>query len=177
MARALPSDLDAALRSIPYGPYVVVALSTNEPDATRWDDLYAVATPGRAFNMVFNIANVVRGGDGRTAGGSLMLYSGGRRLAGPLLELADDEIVERYLGDLGGVFPEAPAWVDEAVVQRWPRALPYPYPGRYRIQPVLDRPLERIALAGDYLGNLYTETAIQTGVAAAERARAAATAG
>jgi oxygen-dependent protoporphyrinogen oxidase len=39
---------------------------------------------------------------------------------------------------------------------------------------VLDRPLGRIALAGDYLGNLYTETAIQTGFAAAERARAAA---
>ena len=104
-----------------------------------------------------------------------MLYSGGRRLAAPLLELPDDEIVERYLGDLDGVFPEARGLVDEAVVQRWPRALPYPYPGRYRIQPVLDRPLGRIALAGDYLGNLYTETAIQTGVAAAERARAALT--
>jgi protoporphyrinogen/coproporphyrinogen III oxidase len=169
----LPADLHAALHSIPYGPYVVVALATSEPDATRWDDLYAVATPGRAFNMVFNTANVLRDAGARRPGGSLMLYSGGRRLASPLLALPDEEIVERYLRDLDAVFPEARAWVDEAVVQRWPRALPYPYPGRYRIQPVLDRPLERLALAGDYLGNLYTETAIQTGVAAGARARAA----
>ena len=174
-ASLLPTDLSEALRSIPYGPYVVVALATSEPGTTRWDDLYAVATPGRAFNMVFNLANVLRGSGTRLPGGSLMLYSGGRRLAGPLLELPDDEIVERYLDDLDAVFPEARAWVDEAVVQRWPRALPYPYPGRYRIQPLLDRPLERIALAGDYLGNLYTETAIQTGLAAAERARTALT--
>ena len=175
VTRSLPPELEAALRSIPYGPYVVVALATNEPGGTRWDDLYAVATPDRAFNMIFNTANVLRGAGTRRPGGSLMLYSGGRRLAAPLLELSDDEIVERYLADLDGVFPEARGLVEEAVVQRWPRALPYPYPGRYRIQPVLDRPLGRIALAGDYLGNLYTETAIQTGFAAAERARSAIT--
>ena len=170
LVESLPGDTRSALESIPYGPYVVVALSTNEPGATRWDDLYAIATPGRAFNMIFNTANVVRGGP-RRRGGSLMLYSGGRRLARPLLEVSDDEIVERYLDDLDGVFPETRGMVTETVVQRWPRALPYPFPGRYRLQPSLDRPLQRIAFAGDYLGNLYTETSIETGHAAAEYAR------
>jgi protoporphyrinogen/coproporphyrinogen III oxidase len=170
VAKALPAETVSALESIPYGPYVVVALLTGEPEATRWDGVYAIATPGRAFNMIFNLANVVRGPGARRPGGSLMLYSGGRRLAAPLLKLTDEEIVERYLTDLDEVFPEARSMVVEAIVQRWPRALPYPYPGRYRIQPALDRPLGRIALAGDYLGNLYTETSIQTGVAAAEHA-------
>jgi oxygen-dependent protoporphyrinogen oxidase len=41
-------------------------------------------------------------------------------------------------------------------------------PGRGRIQQALTRPAERIQLAGDYLGTFYTETAIQTGCAAAE---------
>jgi protoporphyrinogen oxidase len=122
--------------------------------------------------MVFNLANVVRGPGARRPGGSLMLYSGGRRLAAPLLKLTDEEIVERYLTDLDEVLPEARSMVLETIVQRWPRALPYPYAGRYRIQPALDRPLGRIALAGDYLGNLYTETSIQTGLAAAEHALA-----
>ena len=168
VAKALPVETVSALESIPYGPYVVVAFLTGEPAATRWDGIYAIATPGRAFNMIFNLANVVRGPGARRPGGSLMLYSGGRRLAAPLLKLTDEEIVERYLTDLDEVFPEARSMVVETIVQRWPRALPYPYPGRYRIQPALDRPLGRIALAGDYLGNLYTETAIQTGLAAAE---------
>ena len=170
LVESLPEDTRSALESIPYGPYVVVALSTNEPSETRWDDLYAIATPGRAFNMIFNMANLVRRGP-RRPGGSLMLYSGGRRLAAPLLELSDDEIVHRYLADLDEVLPEARSMVVETVVQRWPRALPYPFPGRYRLQPALDRSLERIALAGDHLGNLYTETSIATGRAAAESAR------
>lgn len=167
IVKALPPDALAALESIPYGPYVVVAFLTAEREATRWDGLYAIATPGRAFNMIFNVANVVRGPGARRPGGSLMLYAGGRRLAAPLLELSDDEIVAQYLEGLDAVFPEARATVVEALVRRLPRALPYPYPGRYRIQPALDRPLGRIALAGDYLGNLYSETAIQTGLAAA----------
>jgi oxygen-dependent protoporphyrinogen oxidase len=100
-----------------------------------------------------------------------MLYSGGRRLAAPLLERTDDEIVAAYLADLAAVFPGADAVVEEALVQRWPRALPYPAPGRAALQPALTRPLGPIHLAGDYLGSFYTDTAIRTGVEAAQRIR------
>src|SRR5262249_53704966 len=61
VTRSLPAELDTALRSIPYGPYVVVALATNEQHPTRWDGLYAIATPDPAFNMAFNTATVLRG--------------------------------------------------------------------------------------------------------------------
>ena len=80
-----PDELDAALRAIPYGPYVVVSFLTKERDRRPWDATYAIGTPGTAFNMVFNTANVLRNSGPRRPGGSLMVYSGGRRLAEPLL--------------------------------------------------------------------------------------------
>jgi len=167
-----PETLDA-LGRIPYGPYVVVSLLTAEAGPQPWDAIYALATPGRAFNMVFNLANVLRPGAPREPGGSLMLYSGGERLARPLLERADDEIVDAYLADLDAAFPGSHRLVSEALVQRWPRALPYPFPGRQLLQPALTRPLGRVHLAGDYLGSFYTETAARTGREAAAAVRAA----
>ena len=88
-------------------------------------------------------------------------------LATPLLSLSDGQIVDRYLEDLGDIFPGFSAVTVEAHVRRWPLGLAYCFPGRGRIQRALTRPAERIHLAGDYLGTFYTETAIQTGCAAA----------
>ena len=175
IVRDLPGPLEAALRAIPYGPYVVVSLLTGERGPQPWDGAYAIGTPDASFNMVFNLANVLREGADRRPGGSLMVYSGGPRLAGPLLELSDDEIVDRYLDDLDRVLPGVRPVVVEAVVQRWEQAIPYPVPGRAALQPALELPLEPIHLAGDYLGTWYSETAVQTGAAAAARARAALT--
>lgn len=171
IVKGLPPELDAALRAIPYGPYVVVSFLTGERDRRPWDDTYAIGTPETAFNMVFNTANVVRGSGPRRPGGSLMVYSGGPRLARPLLELGDDSIVARYLDDLERIFPGFGSIVTEAVVQRWEKAIPYPAPGRAALQAALETPLERIHLAGDYLGTWYSETAVQTGAAAAARVR------
>jgi oxygen-dependent protoporphyrinogen oxidase len=171
IVRGLPSELDAALRAIPYGPYVVVAFLTDERDRRPWDDTYAIGTPETAFNMVFNTASVTRGDGPRRPGGSLMAYSGGPRLARPLLELTDESIVLRYLEDLDRTFPGVRSIVTEAVVQRWEKAIPYPAPGRAALQSALETPLDRIHLAGDYLGTWYTETAVQTGAAAAARVR------
>ena len=42
-------------------------------------------------------------------------------------------------------------------------------PGRHRLQPILERPLGNLFLAGDYLGSRYTDTAIRTGFDAAAR--------
>lgn len=99
-----------------------------------------------------------------------MVYSGanlGRRL----LELGDEQIADTYMGDLEAIYPEARGAVREVVIQRWERGLPYPRPGRHRLQPALERSLGKVFLAGDYLGTWYTDTAIQTGVAAAEAVR------
>jgi protoporphyrinogen/coproporphyrinogen III oxidase len=168
IVRGLPEETDRALGEIVYGPYVVAAFLTGETSPMPYDHVYAVAVAGKSFNMLFNMANVVRAqSPTREPGGSLMVYSGaglGRRM----LELGDEQVTRTYLDDLGAVYPEARRAVREVVIQRWERGLPYPRPGRYRIQPALERPLGKVFLAGDYLGTWYTDTAIQTGMAAAD---------
>jgi len=167
----LPADTAAALEAVPYGPYVVGAFLTGERTAMPWDDLYALATPKRSFSMLFNTANVLRTpGTPRRPGGSLMVYAAAgfaRRLAA----LDDAAIADRFREDLADLYPESRSIVSEVVIQRWDRGLPYPRVGRSGLQAALTRPLGPIHLAGDYLGTWYTETAIQTAVAAAAAIR------
>lgn len=172
IVRNLPEETERALGEIVYGPYAVAAFLTGEAGPMPYDGVYAVAVAKKSFNMLFNMANVLRARESqREPGGSLMVYSGaalGRRM----LELDDQQIISVYMDDLQDVYPEARRAVREVVLQRWERGLPYPRPGRYRLQPALERTLGNVFLAGDYLGSLYTETAIQTGTAAAQAIRA-----
>ena len=135
-----------------------------------YDGIYAVATPKRSFNMIFNTANVLRNDGPRRPGGSLMVYSGAS-LAQRLEGKTDDEVCETYLHDLDELFPGLATEVTETKVVRWPKGLPHPRPGRHLLQPALERPLDPFFLAGDYLGTTYVETAIQTGTAAARAIR------
>jgi len=157
---ALPAELDGALAQIAYGRYVLAAFLVDEEGAAPWRGVYAIATPGRSFNMLFNMANVL----GR--GGSLMAYSGAS-LAGPLWALDDDEVRSRYLADLCEVLPGVR--VAETVVHRWEHGLPFVRPGRHAVQGILERACGRVVLAGDYLGSRYTDTAIASGLSAAAR--------
>jgi protoporphyrinogen/coproporphyrinogen III oxidase len=167
----LPADTAAALAAIAYGPYVVGAFLTGETGSMPWDNLYALATPGRSFSMLFNTANALRTDpSSRRPGGSLMVYAaaGG---AHSLAALDDEQVRSRFLADLCSLYPEAASVVSEIVIQRWERGLPYAAVGRGRLQPALMRPLDPIHLAGDYLGTWYTETASQTAEAAANAIR------
>ena len=168
----LPPDTAAALEAIPYGPYVVGAFLTCERAPMPWDEVYALATPNRSFGMLFNTANVLRGRTPeRLPGGSLMVYAAAdlaRRLDG----VDDDTVAERFTRDLCAIFPAAAGVVEEVVVRRWEHGLPYPRPGRSRLQAALTRSLAPIHLAGDYLGTWYTDTAIQTALDAAASAAA-----
>jgi protoporphyrinogen/coproporphyrinogen III oxidase len=170
LVRNLPEDVSRALEQIVYGPYVSAAFLTNEPGPAPWDGCYAIASPKRAFNVVFNMSSVIRGSEReRQPGSSIMVFSPAR-LARELLELDDAEILATYLADLSEIFPSFSDHVTDSRVQRWPLGLAYCFPGRARLQDVLLRPLDRMTLAGDYLGTFYTETAIQTGQRAAARA-------
>ena len=60
--------------------------------------------------------------------------------------------------------------VIEAKAARWEDGSPYCFPGRAKLQPTLMRRSSRVFLAGDYLGTLYTESAIATGLSAAQEA-------
>ena len=167
----LPADTEAALAAMPYGPYVVGAFLTKETAPVPWDDLYALATPKRSFSMLFNTTNARRVGETiRAPGGSFMVYAAAgfaRRLEG----LTEDAVRDAFLADLYDVLPATRGLVEEVVIKRWEHGLPYPRVGRGRLQPALIRPLDRVHLAGDYLGTWYTETAVQTGLAAAQAAR------
>jgi protoporphyrinogen/coproporphyrinogen III oxidase len=171
LAPGLPEETRAALERVAYGPYVVGAFLTGEEGPMPYDGIYAVATPKRSFNMLFNGASVLRGSGPREPGGSLMVYSGAG-LARRLEDRSDEEAAALYLRDLEELFPALRGRVRETHIVRWPLGLPHPRPGRRLIQPALERPLGNVFLAGDYLGTTYVETAIQTGTAAAHAIRA-----
>jgi protoporphyrinogen/coproporphyrinogen III oxidase len=163
----------AALAQLAYGAFLTVAVQTSETGAMPYDDVYAVATPGRAFDMFVNAAHVLRGGDGpRRPGGSLMLFAGADHAAA-LMREPDDVIVARFLADLHGLYPRTRGAVAGATVHRWELGNVYARPGRARLGPALEGavgPHENLHLAGDWaaeLGNM--EAAARTGVAAAER--------
>jgi oxygen-dependent protoporphyrinogen oxidase len=167
----LPAQTRDALNRITYGSYVVGAFLTDESKPMPYDQVYAVATPRRSFNMLFNIASTLRVDRRRESGGSLMVYSGAS-LADRLWERPDAEIERTYLDDLTAIFPSLAGHVSEVQLRRWRHGLPHPRPGRELIQPALEAPRDRIMLAGDYLGTTYIESAVQTGVEAAQRIRA-----
>ncbi|MFI1337968.1 NAD(P)/FAD-dependent oxidoreductase [Streptomyces sp. NPDC020845] len=167
----LDRDLREALSKIVYGPYVSAAFLSNETGRQVWDDAYGIATPKRSFNVALNMSNVVHGyAAERRPGSSIMTFSPGS-LARELLEHDDDKIRRIYLDDLDQVLPGFADKVVEAEVQRWPTGAPYCFPGRGKLQQTLTRRSGRVFLAGDYLGTLYTETAISSGLSAAQEAR------
>jgi protoporphyrinogen/coproporphyrinogen III oxidase len=162
----------AALSRLTYGAFLTVAVETSEPRAMPYDDVYAMATPGRAFDMFTNQAHALRGSGPRRPGGSLMLFAGGRAAA-TLMRETNELIVERFLADLYGLYPQTRGLVAGATVHRWELGNVYARPGRGRLKAALEGPLgahQNLHLAGDYfaeLGNI--EAAARTGLAAAER--------
>ena len=165
------SEAAAALAQLTYGAFLSVAVATDEPGPMPWDDVYAMATPGRVFDMFTNQAHALRRGP-RARGGSLMLFAGGRAAAA-LMREDDETIVARFLADLHDLYPASRGVVADVVVQRWELGNVYAQPGRHRLQAPLEGGLGEhgnLHLAGDYfaeLGNL--EAAARTGLVAAER--------
>ena len=160
-----------ALSQLTYGAFLSVAVETNETGPMPYDGVYAIATPGRVFDMFTNQAHALRSGP-RRAGGSLMLFAGGQSAAA-LMRESDETITERFLADLYALYPQARGVVASARVKRWELGNVYASPGRGRLQEALEGALgahENLHLAGDYFAELGTmEAAAQTGLAAAER--------
>jgi len=161
-----------ALRQLAYGAFLSVAVETSETTAMPYDDAYAIATPGRVFDMFTNQAHALRAGGPRRPGGSLMLFAGAHAAAA-LMRETDDVIAERFLADLHELFPPTRGVIASATVHRWELGNVYARPGRSRLQTALEGalgPHENLSLAGDYFAELGTmEAAARTGLAAAER--------
>lgn len=160
-------EMRDALAAVKYGPHVSAAFLTNETERQIWDDSYAIATPKRSFNVLLNISNVVHGyARERQPGSSIMTFSPAA-LGRQLLDRDDDDIISTYLADIDDILPGFADKVVESKVRKFPVGAPYCFPGRAKIQPALTRRGGRVFLAGDYLGSLYTESAIGSGLAAA----------
>lgn len=165
------TEAASALAQLSYGAFLSVAVRTDEPGPMPYDGTYAMATPGRVFDMFTNQAHALRVGP-RAPGGSLMLFAGAQAAAALSAE-PDEVIVERFVADLHGLFPATRGVVAEARVHRWALGNVYARPGRGRLQPALEGALgahRNLHLAGDYfaeLGNM--EAAARTGAAAADR--------
>jgi protoporphyrinogen/coproporphyrinogen III oxidase len=166
----LPTDLRDALSNIVYGPHVAGAFLTNETTPMPYDGTYGIAVANKSFTVALNQGNLVRGRETvRQPGGSMMTFSPaslGRRL----FDVDKETIIKTYIRDLDDIFPGFERIVTEARIEKFPFGSPYCFPGRSKLQPVLTRPSERVFLAGDYLGTLYTETAISSGFSAAQEA-------
>lgn len=164
-----------ALTQLTYGAFLSVAVETSETAPMPYDGVYAMATPGRAFDMFTNQAHALRGHGPRRPGGSLMLFAGGHGAAA-LMRESDDAVAERFVADLHELYPETRGAISRAAVRRWKLGNVYARPGRGRLQAALEGPLGahgNVHLAGDYfaeLGNM--EAAARTGMAAADRIEA-----
>jgi oxygen-dependent protoporphyrinogen oxidase len=162
----------AALAQMTYGAFLTVAVETRETRPMPWDGVYAMATPGRTFDMFTNQAHALRRNGRRRAGGTLMLFAGGHRAA-TLARQDDDAIAARFLADLHELYPQTRGLIARTAVHRWDMGNVYARPGRRRLQPPLEGalgPHSNLHLAGDYfaeLGNI--EAAARTGAVAAER--------
>src|SRR3954471_4365822 len=98
-----------------------------------YDGVYAIATPGRVFDMFANQAHALRTGP-RRPGGSLMLFAGARPAAA-LMRESDELIVARFLAGLYALSPQTRGIVANARVRRWELGNVYASPGRGRLQP------------------------------------------
>src|SRR5262249_36976637 len=165
----IPHDIREALGKVVYGPYVSAAFLTNQTAPQPWDDAYAIATPKRSFNIALNQSSLIRGSEpARQPGSSIMVFSPAG-LARALLTKSDDEILRIYTDDLNHVLgPCFGGSVAAAQLPRFRTGAPSCSPARGPPPAALMRRGSRVLLAGDSLGTLYTETAIQTGFSAAQ---------
>ncbi|MEV5650625.1 NAD(P)/FAD-dependent oxidoreductase [Nocardia sp. NPDC052254] len=173
IVRGLASELDAALASITYGPFVAMGVLTDRSGPAPWDDIYAMTTPGMAFDMLFNHGNPVRSRPAR--GGSLMCYAGGQP-ARDLLGIPDEDITGRFLADMYRIYPELRGTVTETRVQKWAIGNYYQTPGT-NFDAMLahsENGGQPVYFAGDYFAELggTIEAAARSAVHAADHVRA-----
>lgn len=170
VAQGLSKPVQKALSAIRYGPFLSLGVSLSAGHALPWRDTYAIVTPGLGFSVLFNHDAMRPVPDNRSGGHSLMLFRGASGAAREMAE-TDDRITARWLADLETAFPETRGRVRDVSLRRWPHGAPFSFPGRTRLQPVLEQGDKPIALAGDYLDFPNMEAAAQSGANAADRVR------
>jgi predicted NAD/FAD-dependent oxidoreductase len=167
----LPADVRSELSGVAYGSFVCAGFLTRSLPSMPWDDIYAIATPGAEFDMLFHHTNpVVHKGLASTSARSLMCYAGGDK-AHALLSCDDEEIRRRFLAQLTTVLPQIDGAIEEVVIRKWRDGNCYPVRGASvaRIEEWNRRPDARVVLAGDYFAPLggTLEAAARSGLESA----------
>lgn len=140
-----------ALSSIRYGRYVLAGIFTNESGPQPWDNLYAIATPGMSFQVIYNHAAALRRIGPRRPGGAIVCYAGGSK-ARALWDMSDGEVASLYHRDLAKLYPVLDRSIQETIIHRVPKSVPYWAPGDRSGMRLLREPMGPIMFAGDYLG-------------------------
>ncbi|WP_431230872.1 flavin monoamine oxidase family protein [Paenarthrobacter nicotinovorans] len=164
----LPDDVRDELASVAYGAFVSMGVLTKPLPPMPWDDIYAIATPDSAFDMLFHHTNPVMDRPGSDHGPrSLMCYVGGDR-AEEFLDLDDSEIRRRFLSQLVEILPQTADAIDEAVVTKWAYGNCYPVNGASMAGTELwnQRENARVVLAGAYFAPLggTLDAAVRSGL-------------
>lgn len=172
MLRDLDDARRESLSAIRYGRYMLAGVFTNEVGPQPWDDLYAIATPGLSFQVIYNHAAALRRSGPRKPGGALVCYAGGV-LADELFARTDDDIKDVFARDLARLYPVLGRSIEEMILYRRYKTVPYWQPGGRQGMRQLREPIGRIHLAGDYLGYPSMTAAAMAGDAAGRSAAAA----
>lgn len=166
---SLPTEYVEALQAVEVGSYLVAGVFTSETGPQPWDDTPIQTVVGRSFQALFNPVASARKSE-RKPGGSLCIYAGGDP-ARDLMDASDEEVRKVFVGDLCEVLALQPSEVDEVVLQRWPRAMPYWGRGGFLKMEVARRPVKGIHFAGDYMSRPAMTTAATAGAMAADQIR------
>lgn len=147
----LPEQHRHALETVRWGPFTVAGIFTNETTAQAWDRMYSIVAPGKSFQIIYNHASAMRTEGPRQPGGALVAFAGGDQVRRNLAAKSDAEVTDLFVRDLGDVLPGSSAFVEEVVIQRWPKAIPYWNPGDRPLVRALREPLGPIHFAGDWV--------------------------
>jgi protoporphyrinogen oxidase len=154
------------MQQIPYAPYLTLALFSEEP---IFEDAFDLAMPdGYFFTDVYNSTWVQRfytPGLSDNPGSVLGIYiAPSSYQERELIDLSDEEILERVFQDLEKVFPGVQDKVIGHDLQRFPYAYPVMTPGAYERLTRLHRINQgSVLLAGDYMIYPTFEAAAESG--------------
>ncbi|WP_373355943.1 FAD-dependent oxidoreductase [Pseudoroseicyclus sp. CXY001] len=174
IAPGLPTAVTDELDRVRYGAFLTAAVRLAPSEAPApWDEIYAIATPGRSFSVLFNQATTVPLDVRRAKGESLMLFRGAAG-ARELLCRSDSELDALFRTDLEAEFPEARGRIEEIVLGRWPEGAPYLHPEGPDARRLVMATPPGLALAGDWMDFPNMDAAVRSGRAAAARLMATA---
>ncbi|MFC1858673.1 flavin monoamine oxidase family protein [Thermodesulfobacteriota bacterium] len=172
-ANLLSAEQKSILQTIPYAPFVTVALYSSKPIFNQGFDL---AVPdGLFFTDVYDATWIQRFynpslKDAQTYITTIYIPPESHRST-RILSMSDMEIMEKVYRDLETIFPQVKQIIEGYDIYRFKYAYPVMTPGAYRrLSKLHEITKGSLLLAGDYTIYPTLEAAADSGVLAAEKA-------